>query len=103
MTSGIDRADVKAVLRQSTVAWLLDYWGSDAGRQVEGICVDIVNFIAEYERRFNDRPDPLGLVKEHPDKGAAFFQFDTFLLSLEMKILIWRIFMGCQIKSVQFD
>ncbi len=31
------------------------------------------------------------------------FQVDTFSLSLDMKVMIWRIFSGCQITRVHFD
>jgi hypothetical protein len=56
----------------------------------------------EYERRFHETPDPIRLLEKNPAKGTAFFQIDTFRVSLEMKIMIWRILMGCDIVRVQF-
>lgn len=56
-------------------------------------------FVARYQSRFQDRPDPVGLLQTAPAKGAAFWELDTLRLSVEMKIAVWRVLLGSDIVS----
>jgi hypothetical protein len=103
MSATLDREDVKHALKESGAAWIFEYWGDAADRQIDEVCTDIEEFIAEYQHRFGEAPDPIRLLRTNPAKGMAFFQIDTFRVSLEMKIMIWRILMGCEIVRVQFN
>lgn len=103
MSATLDREDVKHALKESGAAWIFEYWGDAADRQIDELCTDIEEFIAEYQRRFGEPPDPIRLLRTNRAKGMAFFQIDTFRVSLEMKIMIWRILMGCEIVRVKFD
>src|SRR5438477_11872403 len=103
MSATIDRMQVKQALENAGGSWLFDYWGDDTERHLEGVGAQIAEFADEYERRFGERPDPFLLLQTDLYKGKAFFQSDTFMVSVEMKILIWRILMGGEIVRVKFD
>jgi hypothetical protein len=44
----------------------------------------------------------LQLLAVNPLIGAAFFQFDTLWLSTELKVMVWRILLGCENIRVEF-
>ena len=91
------RDQLKAALQTAGSGWLLDYWGGDAEKRLDQILVELNAFAAEYEQRFGEKPEPLALLHQDQHKGKAFFQADTFVASVDMKILIWRILLGCEI------
>ena len=45
--------------------------------------------------------DLFGLVETNPTKAAAFFQPDTLQASREMKLMVWRILLGCEIQGIE--
>jgi hypothetical protein len=93
---------LKDALKRTGYDWLLRYWGRESGKHLEATAAALGAFVREYRRRFKERPDVLGLVEENPLKAAAFLQPDTQLASLEMKVMIWRILLGCEISKIQF-
>jgi hypothetical protein len=102
MNNETKREALKKALEETGNAWLLDYWGEAQDSRLDEAIADLEAFAAEYERRFGEHPDPFRLLSEDPYKAKAFFQVDTFLASIEMKIMIWRILLGCEIQQVQF-
>ncbi|HLN31907.1 MAG TPA: hypothetical protein VK395_29520 [Gemmataceae bacterium] len=102
MTDSSKQDRLRKALDVSGSAWLLEYWGDDAESRLAQAVVDLDDFACEYERRFSERPDPFELLESDPIRGKAFFQIDTFVISLEMKIMIWRIMLGCEILRVEF-
>jgi hypothetical protein len=96
------RSQLKSILEKAGGGWVFRYWGNDADRNLDKIAVDLRKFVQEYHRRFGEKPDPLTLMEENPQKGVAFFHVDTLLVSVEMKIMIWRILLGCEIAKVEF-
>jgi hypothetical protein len=96
------RALLRAALEAAGSSWLLKYWGKDQDRALDQTLQALDEFAAEYERRFRYRPDPFALPGQDPARGRAFFQADTLALSAEMKILVWRILLGCEIHRVEF-
>jgi hypothetical protein len=102
----MNSTDRLARLRDSLVSldatW--NHWlrGPEGDRWLDQIANDLGAFAAEYARRFGERPDPLSLVESDPIRGKAFLQFDTLLASVEMKIMIWRVLQGADIRRVEF-
>jgi len=103
MTTPVDAQAVEGALQRARLEWLLAYWGADKGARLAQLARDISDFIEEYAARFKHRPDPFKLLDENPEKGKAFFQFDSLMASREAKIVIWRILLGCEIKQLHFD
>src|SRR5437899_13098459 len=103
MSATIDRTQVKKAIEDAGESWLFSYWGADSERHLDGVRAQLTEFLDEYERRFGERPDPFTLLQTDPYKGKAFFQNDTFMVSVEMKILIWRILLGGEIVGVNFE
>jgi hypothetical protein len=93
---------LKQALEDSGNAWLLGYWGNDADAMLERAAEDLEAFLLEYERRFGERPDPFAFLQKDRLKAKAFFQLDALQASVEMKIMIWRILLGCDIVRVEF-
>lgn len=102
MTKTKEIARLKEALEEAGSGWIFDFWGGDLDKNLDMVRRDIEDFAREYERRFGDRPDPYNLVQENASKAAAFFQIDTLMASVEMKIMIWRVLLGCEIASVEF-
>jgi hypothetical protein len=102
MSKASVREKVRSALERAGSGWIFRYWGNDAEKNLDKVTADLDRFAREYHRRFGERPDPLTLVEENPWKGAVFFQIDTLLLSTEMKIMIWRLLLGCEITRVDF-
>jgi hypothetical protein len=106
MTKTGDTARLRQALEKTGNAWLFRFWGSEAEKALEGMRRTLAKFSREYSRRFpaEGKPDPFHLLDVNPEKAAAFFQADTFDLSTEMQILVWRILnVGCEIASVEFS
>lgn len=74
-------------------------WESHFSRWADGLN----QFVARYQDRFQDRPDPIGLLHAAPAKGAAFWELDTLRLSTEMKVAVWRVLLGSAIASLRVD
>ena len=94
---------LKYAIEKAGSAWIFRYWGNDLSRNLDRIRKELEQFSREYQHRFGETPDPFALLEENPVKGAAFFQIDTFMVSLEMKIMIWRILLGCEIAKIKFN
>lgn len=93
---------LKEALQKTGHDWLLRFWGEDAERNLKRHATELDKFVREYQGRFEDRPDPFGLVEVNPTKAAAFFHPDTLLASPTMKILIWRLLIGGEIEGIDF-
>src|SRR5205823_1752583 len=97
----VDASRLQEALEKSGNHSLLDFWGTTADRHLKKITSQLEAFAREYKRRFKDVPDFFGLLDTNTAKAAAFFQADTLLASREMKIMIWRILVGCEIKQIE--
>jgi hypothetical protein len=103
MSAADERARMRRALEQSGNAWLLQYWGAQVEEGLQQVVDDFGAFVTEYARRFGgETPDPFTLLDRNPDKGRAFFQVDTLTASVEMKIMVWRILLGCDIQRIAF-
>jgi hypothetical protein len=102
MSAAIDRAQVRRAIEDAGESWLLNFWGPDSDRNLEAVGQQIREFQEQYAKRFGERPDPFALFQSQPFKAKAFFQNDTFMVSAEMKVMIWRILLGCEIAEVEF-
>jgi hypothetical protein len=102
MSKASERLRIKQALEQTGNSWLFRFWGEAEAKNLEKIRLDLEEFAKEYQRRFGERPDPFELLQVNPWKGAAFFHVDTLSASVEMKVLVWRILLGCEIARVEF-
>jgi hypothetical protein len=102
MATATIRGRLKEAIEKAGSAWIFRYWGNDVDKNLDRVAADLERFTREYHRRYRERPDPLELLEVNPLKGAAFFQIDTLMVSIEMKIMIWRILLGCEIAKVEF-
>lgn len=105
MTKAIEATQLREALEKTGNAWLFQFWEDKADKVLEGMRRALRRFIREYRRRFpaEGKPDPFRLLEENPDKGAAFFQPDTFDLSTEMQIMVWKVLSGWEIVRVKFS
>jgi hypothetical protein len=103
MTKAIEAAKLREALERTGNAWLFQFWEDNAGKALEGMRRTLGRFIREYHQRFptEAKPDPFRLVDVNPDKAAAFFQPDTFDLSTEMQIMLWKVLSGSEIVRVE--
>jgi hypothetical protein len=102
MSQVLDRARLRGAVERAGDAWIFPYWGEHADRHLGTLHEKLGEFIDAYEKKFGERPDPMGLLDANPLKWRAFFQIDTLTLSVEMKILVWRLLLGCEITRVEF-
>jgi hypothetical protein len=104
MTKAIESTKLQEALERTGNAWLFQFWEDKAGKVLEGMRRALGKFIREYHQRFpaEAKPDPFRLLEDNPDKGAAFFQPDTFDLSTEMQIMLWKVLSGSEIFRVDF-
>lgn len=102
MRGSIGAAAVRSALKKTGQDWVLRFWGKDGDQQLRKIVAGLKEFVREYRRRFKEAPDVLGLVDENLLMARAFFHRDTLLASCEMKIMVWRLLMGGEIKAVEF-
>jgi hypothetical protein len=102
MSVAINQQNVQKAIEDAGEAWLFNFWSENRSEHLEGIRKQIQEFVEEYERRFGERPDPFALFESDLPKAKAFFQNDTFMVSSEMKIMIWRVLVGCEILRVEF-
>jgi hypothetical protein len=97
-----DPADVAVAFEKCGCGWVLKY--PDRQQLLDTVAHEIDEFRSEYHRRFKETPDPFALLRENAMKAAAFFQaFAGARISLEMRIMIWRILLGSEILAVHFD
>lgn len=102
MSEPTTRGLLKKAFEETGNGWLLSYWGDQQDEMLDRAVADIEDFAGEYQRRFGDRADPFVLLNTDPYKAKAFFQADTFNVSIDMKIMMWRILLGCEIQEVRF-
>jgi hypothetical protein len=102
MIASINVEAVRTALEKTGQDQLLRLWNRDNGRQLRKIAAGLKDFIREYQRRFKETPDILGLMEENRPKARSFFHYDTLRASREMKIMVWRLLMGGEIGSVDF-
>jgi hypothetical protein len=100
MTTSIDHSQLRRALEKTGNTWLLHYWGAESEKHLKKLTKELEGFQREYKRRFGETPDVLGLAEVNPIKASAFFQLDTLLASLEMKLLIWRLLLGADIEQI---
>jgi hypothetical protein len=82
--------------------WILEMSARES--ILKQVALELDEFIEEYTRRFNQAPDPFGLIDENPQKAAAFFEtFTNPPISLEMRLAVWRLIIGADIEAVRFD
>lgn len=98
MSAPITPAMVRDALAKTRSKTLLNApgWDASISKWADGLN----EFIADYQARFKNRPDPIGILDSAPAKGVAFWELDTLRLSTEMKIAVWRILLGCEILAI---
>jgi hypothetical protein len=102
MKASIDAAAVRTALEKTGQDVVLRFWSKDGGRQLRKIAAGLKEFVREYRRRFKESPDILGLMDENTLMAKAFFHYDTLMASCEMKIMVWRLLMGGELRAVDF-
>ncbi len=102
MRALIDATAVRIALEKTGQDLLLRLWSKDADQMLRKVAGGLKQFVHEYRRRFKETPDILALIDENTPKARAFFHFDTLMASCEMKIMVWRLLMGGEIRSVDF-
>jgi hypothetical protein len=94
-------AKVRDALMRTGCESELEMAGEKVGEYLVQVVSEIDEFVDEYTRRFGEVPDPFRLLDENPDKATAFFQAVAgSALSLEMRLMIWRVLAGARIVSV---
>lgn len=102
MSTATNVAQVQDAFQRTGCAWILeDVEDSEREELLAAVTREIEEFRDEYERRFGLRPDPFELLTENSEKATAFFQaFTGPPLSLSIRIAVWRLLFGCEIRSL---
>lgn len=96
--------ELQKVLEQVSPIWSHTFWLRGGAEQtVTAILAGIQEFQEEYFRRFGEKPDPYSLLRSDWKKGAVFFDPVAVDASLNFKVMIWRILIGCPILKVNFS
>ncbi|HEV3164274.1 MAG TPA: hypothetical protein VGZ22_09610, partial [Isosphaeraceae bacterium] len=103
MSTPTTRETLLKAIADTGGTWLSSYSEELQAQMLQGYIRNIDEFRAEYQRRFREYPDPFALLKEYPHRAKAFFHHDTLHTSSEIKIMIWRILFGCEIKRIHLD
>jgi hypothetical protein len=103
MKISIDATAVRTALEKTGQDKVLRLWSKDSQHELRKAAAGLQRFVREYRNRFNETPDILGLLDENAAKARAFFHFDTLTASCEMKIMVWRLLMGGEIRTVDFQ
>jgi hypothetical protein len=103
MSLAVKLERLKKAIASTGGSWLLDLWDPDPQAELKFLETGLEEFVREYQQRFGDRPDPFALLESNPTKATAFFHMDTLMLSTEMKIMVWRILLGCEIIQVDLQ
>ena len=107
MNTPTEPAQIEEAFKNTDCEWILDdsaTSAADRGKLLIAVAAEIDEFCDEYEKRFAERPDPFDLLAENRDKGAAFFEmFSGPPLSVDMRILIWRILRGLEIRTIELN
>jgi hypothetical protein len=102
-----DLARIEDAFNRTDCAWVLDYpEPTDSGREKLLIAVakEIDEFRQSYHERFGDWPDPFQLVTDNREKATAFFEiFSGPPLSTNMRVLIWRLLEGLEIRTINWQ
>src|SRR6266436_5074351 len=104
MSTMVEAGKIRKALEETGHGWVLRFWGEQTDKYLNGLRAKLKKFVNDYGRRFPDegKPDPFRMVKENPKKAAAFFHPDTFEVSIEMMVMIWRVLVGCEVVKVNF-
>jgi hypothetical protein len=95
-------ADVEQALNATGNGWLLMM--GDPGPILEKIAAEVDEFIGDCEARYRTTPDPLGLVRESPERATAFFELLTNpTVSRQMRIAVWNLINGAEIQGLTFE
>jgi hypothetical protein len=103
MSEPITREKLRKAIADAGGTWLPDDEEKFQVRMLDGFVDSLTRFRKEYSSRFGEMPDPFLLLEKDRQKGKAFFQFDTLGTSTEIKVMVWRILLGCEIKRIHFD
>jgi hypothetical protein len=94
---------VQDALQRTDCGWILeDIEETEREELLATIAREIEVFREEYDKRFGHRPNPFELLDEMGERAIAFFQ--SFIgppLSLDIRIAIWRLLVGCEIRSLE--
>jgi hypothetical protein len=104
MSAVSQRVRIKEAVEAAGNAWLFESAGTHLDQILGQLEQGIEEFVVAYQAQFGERqrPDPFGLLETNRAKGMAFFQVSTLRASVPMKIMIWRILQGCEVKRVEF-
>lgn len=103
MTTPINRETLREALRQTGNDRPFRGAHNDQylDLQLDLWCAGLRAFVDEYSKRFGEMLDPFAWLPVSPLKAKAFFQIDTLNLSPEMKIAVWRILLGSEIRALE--
>jgi hypothetical protein len=102
--SPTEPAKIEEAFRKSDCSWILDYPQDNPQRDalLNAVAKEIDEFKEAYHRRFGRWPDPFELLNENKDKATAFFEiFSGPPLSIDARVLIWRLIEGAEIRAVE--
>ncbi len=95
-------AQVEAAFGTTGCDWILAQ--TDRDKILVGVAKEIAELQSEYQRRFGESIDPFSLLTENRTKGSAFFQvFSGPPLSIDFRILVWRLLAGLEIRAVDMS
>jgi hypothetical protein len=102
-----DLARIEDAFNKTDCAWILNYpehTNSGPEKLLIAVAKEIDEFRQEYHERFGDWPDPFRLVADNRDKATAFFEiFSGPPLSTDMRVLIWRLLEGLEIRAIDLQ
>jgi len=101
--SRLDRTTLREAMLKAGEEKVLQFFGDKADQELDRLLAQLKQFIDEFETRYGDRPDPIGLLSENPVKAAAFFQLDTLELSTQAKMAVWWMLSGADLMRLNAE
>ena len=82
--------------------WILG--GERREEVLGGVAEEVSGFVDFYKEHYGEIVNPFALIDINPDKAAAFFELYTNPpISIEMRVVVWRLIHGADIQSVRFN
>lgn len=93
---------VSQAFQKTGCGWILQEKDLDA--ILAQIAKEIDEFIAAYDKRFGETPDPFALLEANSYRAAAFFQtFTGAPITLEMRLMVWMVIHGAEFVQLDFE
>ncbi len=101
--SPTEPARVQEAFSLADCDWILEYPKEQEQRHLllEVVAKEIDEFREAFNQRFRRLPDPFDLINDNTEKATAFFEiFGGPPLSVDIRILIWRLIEGAEIREI---